>query len=143
MNTGKTFAAALLGGVAFAALATGSAWAQEAPAPAPSTDVDEVVVTARKINENVQDVPISMSALNGEAVSQARLQTIEGLSNVIPNVKIFKNVSTNNAFGVYIRGVGRDNGSFFVESPVALYVDDVIYPYQVGPVVDIGGIDRI
>lgn len=129
----------LLGGVAWAALGAGPAWAQQTTGPT----VDAVIVTARKVTEDLQEVPISMTAVDGQELDRARISTIESLNNIAPNVKIFKLVNASNAFAVYIRGVGRNNNNFNVESPVALYVDDVIYPYQVGPVVDVGGIERV
>ena len=135
----RKLTALLLAGSAFSALFAGTAAAQEGAAPT----VDEVIVTARKVSENIQEVPISMSAVDGETLNRARLSTVEALNNIAPNVKIFRTVNNSSAFAVYIRGVGRNNGNFNVESPVALYVDDVIYPYQVGPVVDVGGIDRV
>jgi iron complex outermembrane receptor protein len=109
----------------------------------PGSGIAEIVVTARKVNENVQRVPIPVSALSAASLAAGRPLDAESISNVVPNVKVFKTVNNSNAYSFYIRGIGRDNNYFNVEAPVALYVDDVIYPYQVGPVLDVGGIDRI
>jgi len=141
MTYSRKTMAALLCGVGISAL-TSIAWA-DAPATAGDNEVETVIVTARKVSENVQHVPIPVSAISASALSTGRPLDAESISNVVPNVKVFKTVNNSNAYSFYIRGIGRDNNYFNVESPVALYVDDVIYPYQVGPVLNIGGIDRV
>ena len=82
----RKLTALLLAGSAFSALFAGTAAAQEGAAPT----VDEVIVTARKVSENIQEVPISMSAVDGETLNRARLSTVEALNNIAPNVKIFR-----------------------------------------------------
>src|SRR5690606_8609769 len=94
-----------------------------------AVSLDEVVVTARKVSENAQNVPISMSAISGAQIDQGRTFVIEDLNGRVPSVKIMKTVGNSNAFAIFVRGVGRDNGNVNVEAPVALYVDDVFYPY--------------
>lgn len=132
--------------------ATGTTAQTATPAPPPSqtnvtpqqpSDTGDIVVTARKRAESLQDVPISMVAISGDRLNNGPATTLESLNNIAPNLQIFKIVGQSGTYGVFIRGVGRDNPNLYVEAPVALYVDDVIYPYQFGPVLDIGGIERV
>ncbi|BCW91139.1 Vitamin B12 transporter BtuB [Alphaproteobacteria bacterium SO-S41] len=139
----------LLQSVAFAAVLVAPAYAQSGtttpaePATEQSDGSEEVVVTARRVTERAQDVPLSVSTLTPDQIGKGGQPSVESLSNAAPTVKIFKTVNQTGSYAVYIRGLGRDNGNFNVEAPVAFYVDDVLYPYQVGPVLDVGGISRI
>ena len=103
----------------------------------------EILITARRVTERAQDVPLPVSVLSQDQLAVGRTPTVESLSGAVPNVKVFKTVGNADAYAIYVRGLGRDNNYFNVEAPVALYVDDVIYPYQVGPVVNVGDISRV
>jgi iron complex outermembrane receptor protein len=133
-------------GLAWAA--TASAASAQAVSPPPSKDrpvpgtVEELIVTARRVMESAQDVPIPTSVISGNDLNRARIFTPEALTGQIPNVKVFKGAGNSNTYAFYIRGIGRDIGYMYAEAPVSLYIDDVFYPYQGGPVLDIGGIDR-
>ncbi|MDB5475772.1 MAG: TonB-dependent receptor [Phenylobacterium sp.] len=139
--------ATLFVGAAAVALLADTARAQSAAPRPPVLDraatIEELVVTARKVTENLQDVPISMTAISAEKLDFGRISTQETLNNISPNVQVWKPVNTSNNYSVYIRGVGRNSNFFNAESPVAIYVDDVVFPYQVGPVVDVGGLERV
>ena len=139
----------LLGGVAAGAMMAAMSSAAYAQAPSPVREeaddpavgtVEEVIVTARRVTESLQEVPIPVSAFSGKELEEARAFTPEALTNQVPNLKIFKGAGNSNTYAYYIRGVGRDIGYFYAEAPVSLYVDDVFYPYQAGPVLGIGGI---
>ncbi len=108
-----------------------------------AADSGDIVVTARRVSETLQDVPLSVSAIGGLQTEANRAFTLESIDGLVPSVKVFQTVGQTNAYAIFIRGIGRDNGNFNVEAPVALYVDDVYYPFQIGPVIDLGGIDHI
>jgi iron complex outermembrane receptor protein len=98
--------------VASAALA-----ADEAAAP---TNLGEVLVTAQKRSENLQDVPISM-----EVVSAQRLEAFhaEGFRAVsVPNMNV-QNVGGNDV--IYIRGFGSPSQNYSFDQAVSLYVDGI------------------
>lgn len=107
------------------------------------TTTGDIVVTARRVAESLQNVPLSISAVGAVRLEATRTFTPESLDGAVAGVKVFKTVGQSNGYAIFIRGIGRDNNLFNVEAPVAFYVDDVYYPYQVGPVIDIGGIDRV
>lgn len=144
ITKGKAFwLATTIAGSAMFGLGIAVAQTPAAPAGASDDAGEEVVVTARKVKENVQDVPISMSAVNGAKLEQARGFTVESLNNVVPNIKVFKTVGNSNSYAVFVRGIGRDNNAFIIEAPIATYVDDVYYPYPTGLVLDTGGLERV
>lgn len=113
----------LFAGVALAAgLAGGTAAAQEAAAPA---ELGEVIVTALKRGENVQDVPAAVSAVSAEAMKDRGVSNIQALTNLVPNLNWGEHFGTTL---ITIRGVGSTVDSGITEPTVALYVDGVFLP---------------
>ena len=96
-----------------------------------STDIlaveqlEEVVVTATRREVNVQDTGISVSAFSGEALEQFNVTDTELLSNITPGL-MFQNGGGSPLVGlVSIRGVAQNDFAGHIESPNALYVDEV------------------
>jgi len=83
--------------------------------------LEEVIVTAQKKVESLQDVPISVVAMQGEQIQQAGIQNMMQLSDYVPNLHIaIAPVNTN----IYMRGVGSGNNQGFEQS-VGMYVDGI------------------
>jgi iron complex outermembrane receptor protein len=100
--------------IAALALATASQLAS-------AQQLEEVVVTAQKKVESLQDVPISVVAMQGEQIQQAGIQNMMQLSDYVPNLHIaIAPVNTN----IYMRGVGSGNNQGFEQS-VGMYVDGI------------------
>ncbi len=85
--------------------------------------LEEVVVTAQKRSENVQDVPISIQAFSGDALKSMGVEQAAGFADISPNVSLNTRNATSPSFN--IRGVGTTD--FFGNAPgsVGLYVDEV------------------
>src|SRR5580698_10918170 len=103
MNTKLSYAiAAILGGsagtLAYAAPATDTSTVDVA-----SDSLQEVVVTAQRRTENMQDVPISIQALTGETLAQMNVQTIDDFVKYLPNVTTASNGPGQNE--VFMRGL--------------------------------------
>lgn len=85
--------------------------------------VEEIVVTARKRVESLQEVPISAAVLSGDALEARGLATLQEVTATLPSVKLAKGSTTNRQF---IRGVGSgDNPSF--EQAVGTFIDDIYH----------------
>ncbi|ATQ42251.1 TonB-dependent receptor [Caulobacter mirabilis] len=104
----------LLSGAAFAALACG------ATATAQEVVLEEVVVTAQKRTENLQDVPIAVSAVGAERVEQLHATRLADLTAVAPNFSVEKANGT-----VYIRGVGGGGRNIGFGGRAGVYLDGV------------------
>ena len=88
--------------------------------------VDEIIVTAYKRAESIQDVPISITAFNGDFLTQNRMMLIEDVSRMTPNFSISTGPrATNNR--ITIRGIGSV-GNSAIESSVGVFNDGVYYP---------------
>lgn len=88
--------------------------------------LEEVVVTAQKREETLQDVPISIVALSGETVRDLNIYKMEDLQLKVPNLQMTESgISTQ----IYIRGIGTGNNQGFEQS-VGMYVDGIYYGRQ-------------
>lgn len=105
------------------------AYAQTAtPAPDAEVAIDDaaggaIIVTARNRAEDINDVPIPISVINGETIAQQRVFTIADLTQRAPGLT----ATTPNArrTGVSLRGIGRTSGNDNMEAAVGAIVDDV------------------
>ncbi len=107
------------------ALPLPAAWAQEAPAQA--TTLGDVIVTAQRRSENIQDVPVAVSTLSDDALDVARSggDDIRFLSARLPSLNIES--SFGRAFPrFYIRGIGNTDFDLNASQPVSLVYDDVV-----------------
>jgi iron complex outermembrane receptor protein len=97
------------------------------PAADSSFALEEVVVTARKREENLQSVPISITAISGKELQERGLQDVGALTNSTPNLEI--NNGRPDGGGstaqITIRGVGQNDFLIPNDPGVGLYVDDV------------------
>ena len=106
--------------------------ASDAAAPAESGDDTEVVVTAQKRSENVQDVPISIVAFSGDTLEKNNVVNIEGLAKLTPNLSVAKGAQTSYV-RLAIRGIGAASNTT-VEPSVAVFLDGAYVP-RVGAVI--------
>ena len=126
----------LLGCVAALSISTiavaQEAAAQEQPAPAaPAAQaqpdgVDDIIVTAQRRSENLQKVPIVVTAVTGTQLVTAGVTSLTTLSLVVPGLNA--RTSGGGVFQPSIRGIGTSSN--VVENPVALYIDGVYLPNQ-------------
>lgn len=129
----------------------GHAVAQEAPPNVQQNDnrgqkggLDEIVVTAQKRSENLQDVPIAISAISADKVEQLGVQDSRDLSGLAPNVTIVAGTTSNSAAVFSMRGISNGGSeSFGVDSANGLYVDGVYIARSGAMGLDVMDIERI
>ena len=134
--------AALLAGAAWSTI-SGMAMAQEAPAADNTISVDEVVVTARRREENLTGVPVAVSAFSAEKLERSGGTDITVLSQTTPNITVQTARGSNSTLISYIRGVGQQDPLWGYEPGVGLYVDDVYVARPQGAVLDVYDVERI
>ncbi len=89
--------------------------------PAAGT-LDEIVVTAQRREERLQDVPISVAAVTSERLRDRGINDLHALGSIVPGLEF--NFTANNA-SIYLRGVGENGGTPNNEASVATYIDGV------------------
>lgn len=126
-----TLGAAILSAAVYSAVLPAAGFAQEQQNNGTSGDLafvlDEVIVTAQKREQSLQDVGISIAAMTGEQLRERGIDNIDGLANSIPNVQLF-NLSGGGVPVVILRGVGLQNFRINDTPTTGVYVDEV---YQV------------
>lgn len=135
--------------MASTALCPSVAWAQAVPdagtpamaaTAAPESAADEnadILVTARRREERLQDVPVAITALGPEQLERLQAKDITNLSGVAPSLFIKQNPTTTVSTSLYIRGVGQDESHFTSENGVGLYIDGVFFPRASGSLVQL------
>jgi len=92
--------------------------------------LEEIVVTAQKRTENLQAVPIAITALSADKLAGLGVASTEDLAAASPGVLITQFGQANNALAIYVRGIGQLDFAEHQESPVALYIDGAYLSFQ-------------
>ena len=162
------FAAKMLAGSSALALLAipASALAQATPTAAPDTaqsdaqasqagpsqpvteqgSLQDIVVTARKRSENLQKVPIAITAFTPEALAQKGISDVAQLGKFAPSVEIVGTSpfsGSTQVLSAFIRGIGQNDFAFNLDPGVGVYVDGVYYARTVGAVVDLLDLDHV
>jgi len=112
----------LMGAAAATALIAISAHAEDAAAPTSAT-LAEVVVTAQHRTENVQKIPLSITAIGGENLAKAGVSSADGLSNLVPSVHIA--TDPGGSTQIAIRGIGSTQVDEEGDPAAAFHLDGV------------------
>jgi iron complex outermembrane receptor protein len=135
--TNKSIATAIrtaLGGT----LALAGAFAFTLPAQAQDPGahaLEEITVTARKVEENLQETPIAITAISGSALEDRQVFRTDMLDQLVPNLQFANNAplaGNNSSSAVFIRGIGQTDPTSTVDPGVGLYIDDVYIGNAVG-----------
>jgi iron complex outermembrane receptor protein len=124
---------------AWAVIATSPVIAQE------SAQLEEVVVTAQKRTENLQQTPVAVTALSTDTLAQRNIQTTQDLMQVTPGLQ----VSTQTAGDVggsatfFLRGMGQQRSGNGQEPAVGVYIDDIYYPSLEGTIFNIIDLSQV
>ncbi|MDZ7894566.1 MAG: TonB-dependent receptor [Sphingobium sp.] len=113
--------------------------AQEAAAD----DSGAIIVTARRREESLIDVPISVTAISGDALQKSGAIDITDISQSVPNVTLETSRGTNSTLTAFIRGVGQQDPVAGFEAGVGLYLDDVYLNRPQAAVLDIYDVERV
>ena len=111
-----------------------------------ASNLEEIVVTARKKAESLQDSPISITALSGDRLEDMGLTRVTRLQDVTPNL-VFQNTPTFSGVGnnaaVYIRGIGQRDFIPTIDPGVGIYIDEIYLGRSAGAVFDMLDIEQV
>lgn len=107
------------------------------------TRKDEIVVTARRVEEEAQEVPIPLSVVNGNLIENAGAFNVNRLKELLPTVQFYSSNPRNSA--INIRGLGAPFGltNDGIEAGVGFYVDGVYYARPASATMDFLDVERI
>jgi|LauGreDrversion4_2_1035121.scaffolds.fasta_scaffold51985_3 iron complex outermembrane receptor protein len=144
MKRGKILAIALSAGTA---LTSHLALAQNVGTPASQeemaedqTGLGDIVVTATRREAKLQDVPVAVTAITGDALASADVSTVRSLTQVVPGFIGSRNMGV---FQPVVRGVGSTGISVGDEPNIATYVDGVYQPESAANWIDLVEVERV
>lgn len=132
MTTTRLIRSVLLGGVALAFTA-GAASAQ----------IEEVIVTAQKRSQDIQTVPIAVSAFTGESLKAAKIRDVQDLQLVSPSLLISTGSGETTGSLARIRGLGTTGNNIGLESAVGIFVDGVYRNRTADALDDLTDVERV
>jgi iron complex outermembrane recepter protein len=124
--TKNVWSASLCAAIGLAGVNSTSACAQskQADAEAATDDLTEIVVSARRVEERLQDVPISITVFNQQQLSNSNIVNSEDLARITPSLSVNDNFGSDNS-SYAIRGFIQENGT---APSVGVYFADVVAP---------------
>lgn len=135
------------------ALAPTAAFAQDAAVDGAAAQdaedqggLDEILVTARKREENAQETPVAITAMSGTMIEDRQIANVAQVASYAPNVNIqpVGNISGSSAsLTAFIRGVGQTDFNITVDPGVGIYVDGVYVARSVGGLLDMADISNV
>lgn len=105
--------------------------------------LEEVIVTAEKRQQSLQDVPISIAVLNADALEKFNIDELEDLSAKVPNVVVNEYFGIATTFRSFIRGVGAVTVEVTQDPAVALYMDGIYVGSSFGGSFESSDLERI
>ncbi|BDW83177.1 TonB-dependent receptor [Erythrobacter sp. Dej080120_24] len=142
------------GSYRFTLLAGAAVFAVTAPSVAVAQDMEEdtgleapennnqIIVTASKREQTLQETPISVSVTSGETLEQAQIRDVLDLQTVTPSLRVSQ-LQTSSASTFIIRGFGNGDNNFGVEPSVGVFIDGVFRSRSAGALSDLNNVQRI
>ena len=104
---------------------------------------NEIVVTARKRAESLQDVPTAVTAVDSAALEARAATDLRDLSGYVPNLTVEQATTSSTGSQIFLRGIGIDNTGFNVDPTVGVYLDDIFIGRLIGSMVGAVDMERI
>jgi len=118
--------------------------AQDAPSSGQdATRVDDIIVTAQRREQNIQDVPIAVTAFSPTQLEAASVEDTSDLVRATPSLTGGLNTGTGGAVSYFIRGLGSTEQVASFDVPVATYVDEVYVSRQIANNITLLDVERI
>jgi len=105
--------------------------------------IEQVVVTAQKREQTLQETPIAISALSTAAIEERNIHDIAALNGMVPNLRLASSPGNANGATINIRGSVTINPALTMEPTVGLYLDGIYIGKNVGGVFDIADLERV
>ncbi|MEN9683343.1 MAG: hypothetical protein RLZZ427_1094 [Pseudomonadota bacterium] len=111
---------------------------------APGEGLDEIVVTAQKREQNLQVVPLAVSAINAEKVEKLRINDSRDLSGLAPNVTIVQGTTSNSSAVISMRGISNGGAETFgLDMASGIYVDGIYIARSGASGLEVADIERV
>ncbi len=108
--------------------------------------LEEITVTAERRSENIQNVPIAITAVTAETLESKGIRDVAALANIAPNVQLDAGTpfsGSDTVLAAYIRGIGQNDFAFNQDPGVGVYVDGVYLARSVGSNTSMLDVERV
>ena len=105
--------------------------------------LEEVIVTATRREQAMQEVPMAISAFTGEALEKLQADNLDSIQGAVPNLNLVQGRGYNSSVNIYIRGVGQPDALQSFDPAVGVYLDDVYMSRIQGSLFKLYDIERI
>jgi iron complex outermembrane receptor protein len=108
--------------------------------------IEEIIITAQKREQNLQDVPIGVSVFTADTLAERAVASVSALSAIAPNVTLDAGTpfsGSSSVLSAFIRGIGSDDFAFNIDPGVGVYLDGIYLARTVGANHDLNDIERI
>mgnify|MGYP003653675866 CR=1 FL=1 len=105
--------------------------------------LEEVIVTARKRAESLQESPVAVSAFSAAKLAEAGASTLADLNQLVPNIEVQNGNGTGGVANIYIRGIGQRNTEPNLDSGVGIYIDGVYLSRADGALLDVNDLQSV
>lgn len=106
-------------------------------------ELGAVTVTARRRSEDLEKVPVAVSAFSAEDMKDMQAVNIDGLQGSVPNLNIVQGRGSSGNVNIFIRGIGQPDALQTFDPGVGFYVDDVYYSRINGSLIDLFDVDHV
>lgn len=110
---------------------------------AAAQQLEEVVVTAQFKSQDLQSVPIAITALDSEAMELRSMTNALAINEAVPNINVAKSTGVASGMKVFLRGIGEDESRIGSDPAIGIYVDDVYIGRQTGALIDLADVAQM
>jgi iron complex outermembrane recepter protein len=115
----------------------------EQPKPKERKGIEEITVTARRTEENIQATPVTVTAFDAEDLEENDIRSLEDIQQFVPNLQFDQAAGSSNASRIYLRGVGNGDTIITDDNGVGIYVDSVFLPRAAGTLLTVSDVERV
>jgi iron complex outermembrane receptor protein len=116
---------------------------KKAEKPRQQVGIEEITVTARKREENLQSTPVAISAFSETDLKDQDIRRLNEITASVPTLQFDNAIGNSNASRIYLRGVGTGDPISTRDPGVGIYVDGVYFPRSQNGVLTVSDIERI
>lgn len=104
--------------------------------------LEEIIVTATKREQTLQDIPVAVTVTTGETIEKAAIQDIKDLQSVVPTLRVSQLQNSSNT-NFSIRGFGNGANNAGIEPSVGVFIDGVYRSRSVAQIADLPNVTRV
>lgn len=105
--------------------------------------LEDIIVTAQKRAENLQETPLAISAVTQQTIEARSISSVANLGSIAPSLVVSAAAGAPNNAGLFIRGLGSADPLLTADSPVGLYVDGIVIARSAGSAFEVADLERV